>query len=260
MFKIDDYCELCNKNVIFSVNEGITSFREAGCNRCGRHLRNNDVLHMIKQEYGSFENLDGLKILNTASVGSVHEKLKNYNNYICSDFFDGVPSGKYRNGILCVDLCNLPFENNSIDLIISEDIFEHIEQIERAFSEISRVLKPGGKHIFTVPICEGKDTVRLPDNVRVNHLDYLRPEGIKVTYDFGMDVCAVADRYGQTKTTAKMIHKFYNESETTDLLRDYNEYKNKASDMLSFFKYNSIVLVSTKMIKKKFFNYFRKGV
>lgn len=258
MFKVNDYCELCNDDVNFIANDGITSYREAGCSKCGRHLRNNDVLHVIKQEYGNFENLEGLDILNTASIGSIHEKLKKFSNYICSDYFDGVPSGEYRDGVLCVDVCNLPFDNNSLDLVISEDIFEHIEHVEHAFSEINRVLKPGGKHIFTVPVCEGRGTKKMQNDIFVKHLDYLRPEGIKVTYDYGMDICKIADSGKNQRTVGKMIHKFYNKLETTDLLRDYDEYKKKENDLLSFFKYNSIVFVSTKKIKH--FNFFRKGV
>jgi ubiquinone/menaquinone biosynthesis C-methylase UbiE len=42
-------------------------------------------------------------------------------------------------------------ENDSVDLIISSWVFEHIKNPEKAFSEFSRVLKKGGKLIFLAP-------------------------------------------------------------------------------------------------------------
>jgi SAM-dependent methyltransferase len=42
--------------------------------------------------------------------------------------------------------------DNSFDIVISQDVFEHIYNPAKAFKEIARTLKPGGFHIFTVPI------------------------------------------------------------------------------------------------------------
>ena len=46
---------------------------------------------------------------------------------------------------------NLPLENNSIDFVFSSEVIEHIYDIENAFLEISRILKPGGKLLLTTP-------------------------------------------------------------------------------------------------------------
>lgn len=45
----------------------------------------------------------------------------------------------------------LPFRNNFFDLVVSEWVLEHLDNPERAFREIYRVLKPGGKVIFLTP-------------------------------------------------------------------------------------------------------------
>ena len=42
---------------------------------------------------------------------------------------------------------NLPFDENSFDMVYSIETFEHIPDIEKAIMEIARVLKPGGKVI-----------------------------------------------------------------------------------------------------------------
>jgi len=52
----------------------------------------------------------------------------------------------------CESLETLTFPDRSFDLMITQDVMEHIPDPDRAFQEIARVLKPGGAHIFTVPL------------------------------------------------------------------------------------------------------------
>jgi len=46
---------------------------------------------------------------------------------------------------------NLPFGNNIYSTVVSNCVLEHIPNIEQVVTEVWRVLKPGGKFIFTVP-------------------------------------------------------------------------------------------------------------
>lgn len=45
----------------------------------------------------------------------------------------------------------IPFPENTFDLIISDQVFEHVIEQEQAFREIHRVLKPGGVSIHVIP-------------------------------------------------------------------------------------------------------------
>ena len=49
------------------------------------------------------------------------------------------------------DICNLPFENNTYDVVFCNHVLEHIEDDKKAMSELLRVLKPGGMGIFQIP-------------------------------------------------------------------------------------------------------------
>jgi len=49
------------------------------------------------------------------------------------------------------DICNLPFENNSFDLVLATDVIEHIDDDVKAVSELKRVLKPQGYMVIMVP-------------------------------------------------------------------------------------------------------------
>lgn len=47
------------------------------------------------------------------------------------------------------DMKDIP--SNSVDLAYSRAVMEHLENPERAYAEIARVLKPGGVYVFTTP-------------------------------------------------------------------------------------------------------------
>jgi SAM-dependent methyltransferase len=49
------------------------------------------------------------------------------------------------------NLEKLTFEDDSFDIVITSDVMEHVRLDDRAHREISRVLRPGGIYIFTVP-------------------------------------------------------------------------------------------------------------
>ena len=49
------------------------------------------------------------------------------------------------------DICNLPFEENSFDVIFCNHVLEHIEDDTAAIKELYRILKPGGWGVFQIP-------------------------------------------------------------------------------------------------------------
>ncbi|AYN66954.1 class I SAM-dependent methyltransferase [Euzebyella marina] len=97
------------------------------------------------------------------------------------------------------DICHLPFDNNSFDVILCNHVLEHIPDDSKAMSEMLRVLKPGGWGVFQIPqdlkreitfednsITDKKERQRIfgqYDHVRVYGRDYfdkLRGIGFEV--------------------------------------------------------------------------------
>lgn len=64
---------------------------------------------------------------------------------------EGLEKGAFYGGVEYQDICDLTYDDESFELLISNDVFEHVNDYEKAFREACRVLKPGGKMIFTVP-------------------------------------------------------------------------------------------------------------
>jgi len=49
------------------------------------------------------------------------------------------------------DICDLPFTDNSFDVIFCNHVLEHIPDDTKAMNELYRILKPGGWGIFQIP-------------------------------------------------------------------------------------------------------------
>lgn len=119
------------------------------------------------------------------------KKLKNL-DYITADLYSPIADVK-------ADICNLPFKNNEFDVIFCNHVLEHIENDNKAMSELYRVLKPNGFGIFQIPQDLTREktyedfTITSPkerakhfgqyDHVRIYGKDYfnkLRSAGFKV--------------------------------------------------------------------------------
>lgn len=53
---------------------------------------------------------------------------------------------------------NMPIEDNSYDALMANHILEHVDNLDKALSEIRRVLKPGGWAILISPINPKRET------------------------------------------------------------------------------------------------------
>jgi SAM-dependent methyltransferase len=50
------------------------------------------------------------------------------------------------------EITSLPFANGRFDLVAAFDVVEHVEDDRRVFAELTRVLRPDGRLIFSVPL------------------------------------------------------------------------------------------------------------
>lgn len=87
-----------------------------------------------------------LKVLHMAPEQcflSLFRKMKNL-DYTTADLYSPIVDIK-------ADILDLPFEDNSFDLILCNHVLEHILDDQKAMKELFRVMKKGGMGIFQVP-------------------------------------------------------------------------------------------------------------
>ncbi|MEI6207760.1 MAG: methyltransferase domain-containing protein [Desulfuromonadales bacterium] len=149
--------------------------------------------------------LPKFRMLNTDPDGSMAKALGVSEHYLCSGYYPGVEPGKeIRPFVYCQDVSRLTFEDDSFDVVVTEDVLEHVRKSDNAFTEIYRVLKPGGCHVFTIPFFFDKktlyrvevigeeDKVLLPPEY---HYDALRGDILSYR-TFGIDLYELLDLVG----------------------------------------------------------------
>jgi len=77
---------------------------------------------------------------------------------------DRVRERNVRNlDFVCYDGIQLPFEDDTFDVIVSRYCLHHFPNIEKSFAEIARVLKPFGQLLISDPTPNDDDDVRFVD-------------------------------------------------------------------------------------------------
>jgi SAM-dependent methyltransferase len=136
-------------------------------------------------------------------------------SYDASQYWPDVELGSVRDGVRCEDVTRLTFADESLDIFVTQDVFEHVLAPEAGFAEIARVLRPGGLHIFTVPWYWWKPTlVRARGTAtEVQHFqepDYhanpVDPQGALVATEWGPELPGVIFHSSGIATTAFAIY------------------------------------------------------
>lgn len=119
--------------------------------------------------------------------------------YIASQFHLDKPLGENVNGFINQDLEHQTFSDQSFDLVVTQDVLEHVFNPNNALKEICRTLKPGGAHIFSVPLInrhhktavwaeknhdKGVTFIKTPEF----HANPVDPKGCPVTIHWGFDI------------------------------------------------------------------------
>jgi len=205
LFAYPGVCNICGRPTLFAITD--SNLREnAICVFCKSFNRSRQMCHV----FSSRKKRGDIRIWNMENSGSFHAKLlKAYGaDYIYSAYLGkGIESGREIQGVRHEDVRKTSFPSDHFDIILSSDVLEHVPNPEQAFAEIARILKPGGKFIFTVPFLADQDASdrRAIENERGEivllkepqyHGDPLRPEGILVFTLFGWDLFDMARNAG----------------------------------------------------------------
>lgn len=211
------YCPFCEAKTLFISTDRKTKRGSMYCVKCHSWSRQRH----IAVELCRLLNIDNLsklaekqiKIYSAGRDGALDRRLMNSNNYTRSIFLENIPLGvELEKGLFCQNLEKLSFESESFDIVITEDVLEHVRLSEHAFNEIYRVLKPKGCHIFTVPINLKVDSIDMVDSSGNNdvylrppeyHSDSLRKGGALVYRKFGKDTPKILEKIGFTTKILK---------------------------------------------------------
>ena len=220
-FWLHGYCRACDQVSQFRIDipassseqepsERVPNWRETLiCKSCYLNNRLRFAVDCLKFYLRLHEND---KIYLTEQLTPLFEWIRpRYPQTIGSEFLaPNLASGSMVDGIRHEDLTSLSFADDSLDFVISFDVFEHIPDYQRALAECVRCLREGGKLVFTVPFrANSYETLiraKIDENGNITHLqtpEYhgnpTKPnEGILCFYHFGWDVLDYLRNLGVT--------------------------------------------------------------
>jgi len=185
-------CNICGSDAGFCFVADAHTRDNFVCRVCGSCARD----RLLIKTLGDCLGLDGpledwpeqeLTLLETSGYRATPDRLANRFRYINLMYESTVEHGVKG------DLSRLALHDESLDILLSSDVFEHVREDEPAWREVQRVLKPGGYVVLTVPAVgefektEVRVEVRDGEDVHVMEPEY-HAEYTLVYRNYGMDL------------------------------------------------------------------------
>lgn len=166
------------------------------CTHCRNSFRLRQLAECLTYMYGSRtlkdlvsdEKFGKLDIAEINSCGKLHDTLQALPNLKYSEY------GSKKSNIPSENLEQLSYNDHSFDLVLTSDTLEHVPDIRKALAEIRRVLKPGGRHVFTVPVIWNRVT-NTRDNQEPSYHGAGEPDYL-VFSEFGHDIVNIIEECG----------------------------------------------------------------
>lgn len=168
------------------------------CRGCQMNNRQRLVAKLVQQAAAPY---DRPKVYLMEQVTPIFEWLRTLNTIEVhgSEYLGPAhKAGSRIRGVRHEDIMNLSYPDDSFDLIVSNDVMEHIPDPERALRECFRVLKRGGTVLATFPFHSAHETTRIRASLVGNTIEHLLPpeyhgnplssSGSLVFRDFGWDL------------------------------------------------------------------------
>ena len=214
-FILDGYCKVCDKPSVFHVDKlygsqdtewgWLPNWRERlNCEHCQLINRQRAILHVIKSSLAA-RSTKPVFLYAMEQITPLFQWLNQHSkDLMCtgSEYLgENIKSGTIIDGIISgmrhENVESLSFTDQSFDIIVSNDVLEHVNSPEKALSEMYRVLKTDGEVFSTIPchinklntvrraeLTDGKVNYLLPE---MYHGNPLSEKGSLVFNDFGWD-------------------------------------------------------------------------
>lgn len=212
VLKTSGHCHVCEKNTEFELNlrhielseDKMVAFRgRMVCTYCGFNNRFRFAIEYILETMSKESSIYITEQL--SPLFSLLQKL--YPHLTGSEYLDPtLEGGTIVDGIRHENCENLSFEDNTQDYVVTLDVFEHLNDYRKAFSEIYRVLSIGGEFLCTIPFFFQQDKTITRASIKDGKIHHLLPEiyhgnplsadGALVFHDYGWDLLDILREIG----------------------------------------------------------------
>ncbi|MDR3387337.1 MAG: class I SAM-dependent methyltransferase [Rudaea sp.] len=188
-------CPFCGITIVLRLRRDELGIR---CLRCGASAVHLSLGWTLRRHVPRLHDRDACEL---SARGPLSRYLRaQARSAALSEYRADLAPGSVRDDVRCEDVQHLTYADASFDLVTHTEVMEHVPDDLRAFTELHRVLRPGGIMLFTVPLRVTEKTLEramLRNGAVVTliapmyHTDPLRGgSGILVFRDYGGDIVA----------------------------------------------------------------------
>lgn len=221
------FCPICESYFKYFASFGLSDRKNARCHNCNS-LERHRLLYLYMKVRLNFFNLNkNLTVLHFAPEKFFYNIFSNNNmiDYVPCDLEPEIYNYKGLTEVVKVDITQVPYDDETFDFIICNQVLEHVSNDSLAMRELFRVMKKGGSGIFQVPIDYNSDktyedfSITLPkerekafgqhNHVRWYGKDYtkrLEKVGFKVTEDDYIKSFSSEELFKYGLTPTEMIY------------------------------------------------------
>ena len=204
-------CPFCGLSLFVRLNESESGVR---CVRCAASTVHLSIGLALATEIPALSRVDACEL---SAAGPFVEHLRTHAaSAVFSEYHPDIAPGSEWKGVRCEDVQALTWPDASFDLVTHTEVFEHVPDDGRGFSELRRVLRPGGKMLFTVPLFDAPHTIeraRLVDGgveyllPTEYHVDPFKDNAqVLVFRDYGRDIVERLERAGFGQVRIEVPH------------------------------------------------------
>ncbi|NTV31568.1 class I SAM-dependent methyltransferase [candidate division WWE3 bacterium] len=140
-----------DQSIRYLTDKKIGTIVDIGCGSVGYYLN-----YLIDKRYSVNEYI-GIDPLLNPDIDQLHQPIKN--TRFISSMLDST----------------LELESNSADLVVGFSVLEHIQYPDKIMKEVIRIMKPGGRAIFSAPTPSAKSILE----IMANQLQLISPHTVK---------------------------------------------------------------------------------
>lgn len=208
---IEGFCSICGETSRFvldlksSIGTNVNFRERIQCPKCKLRMRMRYLASRLLDLYQTGQKVYAYERI-TDWYKVVSEKIGEENITGSEYFGELYQSGDKVNGILHEDAMKLSFADETFDIIVSNDVFEHVADYKVALSESSRVLKHNGKMLLSIPFDIEKEKTEIRAKIVDGEIIHLKTpayhgnpldsKGSLVFTDFGWDLLDVIKECG----------------------------------------------------------------
>jgi SAM-dependent methyltransferase len=135
------------------------------CTHCGSKLRGRRIAQVLLSifpagsppagslaEWIRHPEIERLRIAEINTIDGLHPIIQTLPHFVGSDYQEVNNPWEGSQSMRSEDLTRLSYPDSSLDVVLTSETLEHVPDLNAALREIHRVLAPGGRHVFTVPV------------------------------------------------------------------------------------------------------------